>query len=120
MDLFNLDQSKATGICRYCQERSLFTKSACDGCGTRLPWADGVASELGEPCPRCATFNVYTQRSCSKCGELLPWFECMAALFHARHDSEKEQKSLVTTIVLSLIGVSFFLYFLVWTIWARP
>lgn len=120
MDLFNLEHGDATGICRYCQESSLYSKTRCDNCGTILPWADGVASEMGEKCPRCTTFNVYARRSCSKCQELLPWCDCPAALYHARNDSEKEQKSLAWTIVLSSIGVSFFLYFVLWTIWARP
>jgi hypothetical protein len=114
-----LQREGAGGICRRCKTPCLYTKSTCDNCGDRLPWADGVADTMGENCPRCAVYNPYIRSVCIDCDEQLPWHECAAAHYHAARNAKKEQKSLALTIVLTIIGVVWFMSCMIATLQAH-
>ena len=94
------------GQCHFCKAMMLYSAYTCDGCGSRLVWADGAAAENGEPCPHCQGFNLYIRRECSKCGELLPWKDAAAAKYHASHDSDKEFRlDMISILIGALICV---------------
>lgn len=101
----DLPFDRPPGVCRCCKTPAPFTQVKCEGCGNRLPWADGVADELGEACPFCEKFNVYTRRRCSSCDELLPWHECVAAVYHATHDAPAEMRSLLWRVLFAAVAV---------------
>ncbi|RYX81032.1 hypothetical protein EON83_26020 [bacterium] len=112
---FDLHPHLPSGVCPFCKGTALYTKITCDNCGTRLPWADGDADRMGGPCPNCRTFNVYARRACQKCTELLPWRDCMAAIYHSKHNPDKEFAWLAFSILGALILATFGFMGLYWS-----
>ena len=107
------------GICRRCKKPNDYAHSRCIFCNERLAWADAGADENGEACPLCGRFNPYQNRECANCHAPLPWKDSPAARFVETHQPEREQKSLLLTIILSTLAVLIIVIRVLFLLWPR-
>ena len=107
------------GVCRRCKTPNNYDYARCVQCNERLPWADAGADQNGEACPACGIFNPYNRAACAQCQAPLPWQDAPAARFAGSHKPERDQQSLLLTVIFTSLVVLVVIVVLFFALWPR-